>query len=287
MTNNQFSFEFFPPRTAVGERRFWRSLGQLETFNPAFLSITFGALGSGQQQSLTTVAQVSAETATPIAAHLTFEGSTRDEVRAIARNFLDSGVTRLVALRGDAREDAELAAKRGYCYQSVAEMIDDLRSVHDFDFSVACYPEVHPHARSAQHDLQVLKDKAEAGATRAISQFFFDADDFARFRDSAAAAAIDLPLVAGLLPIRDFERACDFAGKCGARIPQRLHSRFAGLDASDTERVARDEIERQTDRLIEHGCHDFHVYTLNKTLNFRQLKSSVPASGSACTVVAA
>lgn len=268
---NTFSFEFFPPRSAAGERKFWRALGQLETFNPAFLSITFGALGSGQQQSLTTVQQVASEATTPVAAHLTFEGSTRDEVRANARHFLQAGVTRLVALRGDAREDAALAAERGRCYQSVAEMIDDLRSIHDFDFSVACYPEVHPQAQSAAADLQTLKQKADAGANRAISQFFFDADDYARFRDAAAAASIELPIVAGLLPIRDFGRACDFAGRCGARVPDRLRKRFDGVTAQDTPCVAREEIERLTDQLIEHGCHDFHVYTLNNTLNFRQL----------------
>jgi methylenetetrahydrofolate reductase (NADPH) len=285
MTSNRFSFEFFPPRSAAGERKFWRALGQLETFDPAFVSITFGALGSGQLQSLTTVAQVAAETATPVAAHLTFEGSTRDEVRANARQFLDAGVTRLVALRGDAREDAQLAEKRGTCYQSVAQMIGDLKSMHDFDISVACYPEVHQQAVSAQHDLMELKAKADAGAARAISQFFFDADDFARFRDRVVAAGIDLPLVAGLLPIRDFDRACDFAASCGARVPARLRALFAATVPADRERVGLEELERLTDRLISHGCHDFHLYTLNRTLNFRQLKDS--AAGATGQAVAA
>jgi len=275
MNRNRFSFEFFPPRTPAGERKFWRALGQLETFNPAFLSITFGALGSGQQQSLTTVEQVAAETTTPIAAHLTFEGSTRDEVRANAQHFLEAGVTRLVALRGDAREDAALAARRGTCYTSVAQMIEDLKSLHDFDISVACYPEVHPQAPSAQHDLMQLMAKADAGAARAISQFFFDADDFARFRDDAVAASIELPLVAGLLPIRDFARACEFARSCGARIPDRLRTRFAATPPVDREHVALEELENLTDRLIAHGCHDFHIYTLNRTLSFRHLKEHV------------
>lgn len=290
MTANRFSFEFFPPRSSVGQRRFWRAFGQLETVSPAFFSITYGALGSGQQQSLTTVAEAAAETSVPIAAHLTFEGSTRDETRAVAQQFLDAGVTRLLALRGDARDDAMRARSRGRCYNSVAEMITDLRRLHEFDFSVACYPEVHPQAVSAAQDIQELKAKCDAGASRAVTQFFFDPEDFARFRDNAVAAGIDIPLVAGVLPVRDIDRVSDFAARCGARIPDSMRRRFARADgnADARRRIAQAELESLIDRLIALGCHDFHVYTLNQPISFRQLQAQSAARvGSPQDVVAA
>jgi len=192
MIDPVFSYEFFPPRTQLGERRFWRTVGRLEAQDAAFFSVTYGALGSAQSQSVETVEFAAKECETPIAAHLTFEGSTKEEINEVATRYRDAGVDRIVALRGDARAESELASKRGECYQSVPDFISGLLEIHPFDISVACYPDVHPKAENAQADLQALKEKLDAGANRAISQFFFDTDHYERFRDQAAAIGIDV-----------------------------------------------------------------------------------------------
>jgi len=261
-----FSYEFFPPATALGERRFWRSLGCAETMDPAFFSITYGALGTGQERSISAIENVIAECDVPIAAHLTFEGSTRAEIDEVARNLSSLGVDRIVALRGDDRENAHEAKKRGACYEDVADFIAGLREIYPFDISVACYPETHPKAKNAQADLQELKRKCDAGADRAITQFFFEVEQFERFRDSAAAAGIDTPIVAGILPIKDFDKMTGFAKRCGSAVPDRLYKLFepvkgnADLSAS----VAQQEMESMVDALIERDCNNFHIYTLNQ-----------------------
>jgi len=280
MNNPIFSYEFFPPRTQLGERRFWRTLGRLEAQEAAFFSITYGALGSGQSQSLETVEHASKECDTPIAAHLTFEGSTKEEINAVARRYRDAGVDRIVALRGDARAESEAASKRGACYKDVPEFINGLLEIHPFDISVACYPDVHPKAKNLQTDLQALKEKLDAGANRAISQFFFDTDDFERFRDQAAAHGIDAPIVAGVLPIRDFNKVVSFAEKCGTRVPQSLIEMFAPIadDGDAMSRMSQHQMDTFIDRLIEKDCHHFHIYTLNQMVNVKRCSQRLMAN---------
>ena len=280
MNNPIFSYEFFPPRTQLGERRFWRTLGRLEAQEAAFFSITYGALGSGQSQSLETVEHASKECDTPIAAHLTFEGSTKEEINAVARRYRDAGVDRIVALRGAAIAESEAASKRGACYKDVPEFINGLLEIHPFDISVACYPDVHPKAKNLQTDLQALKEKLDAGANRAISQFFFDTDDFERFRDQAAAHGIDAPIVAGVLPIRDFNNVVSFAEKCGTRVPQSLIEMFAPIadDGDAMSRMSQHQMDTFIDRLIEKDCHHFHIYTLNQMLIVKRCSQRLMAN---------
>jgi len=177
-----------------------------------------------------------------------------------------------VALRGDARKDAEQASTRGKCYQDVPEFIAGLLEIHPFDISVACYPDVHPKAKNAEADLRVLKEKLDAGANRAISQFFFDADDYERFRDRAAAIGIDAPIVAGVLPIRDFSKVVSFAEKCGTRVPENLKKMFTPIagDVDAMARVSQQQLDFFVDQLIERDCHHFHVYTLNQMVNVKR-----------------
>lgn len=272
MKDPVFSYEFFPPRTQLGERRFWRTLGRLEAQEAAFFSITYGALGSAQSQSVETVEYAATECETPIAAHLTFEGSTKDEINEVATRYRDAGVDRIVALRGDARAESELASKRGDCYKNVPDFIDGLLDIHPFDISVACYPDVHPKAKDLQADLYALKEKLDAGANRAISQFFFDVDDYDRFRDQAAAIGINAPIVAGVLPIRDFKSVVAFAEKCGTRVPPRLTEMFAPIadDRDAMARMSQHQMDTFIDRLIEKECHHFHIYTLNQMVNVKR-----------------
>jgi len=265
----EFSFEFFPPRSEQGQRRFWRTVGNLETFDPSFFSITYGALGTAQEASIDAVLAAAGEGHTPIAAHLTHEGSTIAEINSVAEKFAAAGVSRIVALRGDAREDAELARQRGPCYQSVAEMIQGLLSINEFDISVAAYPETHPKAVSATQDIDELKKKLDAGANRAITQFFFDPDDYDKLRERMASRGVFLPLTAGVLPIRNFAKVCEFAAKCGARVPQRLHRKFS--TTLDSEQLASNEMEWFIEQLQQRGCHQFHIYTLNQPVSVRQL----------------
>lgn len=272
MNEPVFSYEFFPPRTQLGERRFWRTVGRLEAQEAAFFSITYGALGTGQSQSVETVEFAAKECETPIAAHLTFEGSTIEEINAVATRYRDAGVDRIVALRGDAREESALASKRGKCYENVPEFIAGLLDIHPFDISVACYPDVHPKAENAETDLHALKDKLDAGANRAISQFFFDADEYERFRDRAAAIGINAPIVAGVLPVRDFNKVVSFAQQCGTNVPQKLTAMFASI-ADDQEAMARasqQQLDTFIDQLIEKDCHHFHIYTLNQMVNVKR-----------------
>jgi len=272
MNDPVFSYEFFPPRTQLGERRFWRTLGRLEAQQAAFFSITYGALGTAQEVSIEAVESAAKESDTPIAAHLTFEGSTKDEIDAVARRYKEAGVDRIVALRGDARDDAEQAAKRGACYQNVPEFIDGLLQIHPFDISVACYPDVHPKAKCQESDLLALKEKVDAGANRAITQFFFDADDYLRFTEHASAVGINVPIVAGVLPIRDFSKVMTFAKQCGAKVPSSLVDKFQAVegDAHATAILAQRQLDEFVEQLIDNGCRHFHIYTLNQIVEIKR-----------------
>lgn len=213
------SFEFFPPKTPEMERTLWETVERLEPYRPAFFSVTYGAGGSTRERTHATVARIARETDIPAAAHLTCVDATRAEIDEVAKQYWDAGIRHIVALRGDA-SDPEAGYQphpEGYAY--AADLVAGLRDVAPFEISVAAYPEVHPDAPDADFDLDNLKRKVDAGATRAITQFFFENEDFLRFRDRVAAAGIDVPLVPGIMPVTNFKNVTRFAGMCGAGIP--------------------------------------------------------------------
>lgn len=258
MTSPVLSFEFFPPKTPKMERTLWRNIGQLEMLKPAFFSVTYGALGSERDHSLDTVFNMQRECHVPVAAHLTAAGHTRESLLELAARFKANNVERIVALRGDAD-----LTEGGL--SDVADMVEVLRSVADFDISVAAYPEVHPKAASLEADLKQLKRKLDAGAQRALTQYFFDADVFLRFRDAAVKAGINQPLVPGILPVHDFDKVQAFSARCGATVPVRLHDVFAGTVAGSQEQKKLG-IELAVDlceKLMAEGVNQLHFYTLN------------------------
>lgn len=279
------SYEFFPPSNAIGERRFWRTLGCLETLNPSFFSVTYGALGSAQDNSLSTIQNVLAESNVPVAAHLTFEGSTKAEIIAVAIRLRDMGVDKIVALRGDDRENANKAAQRGAVFNDVAEFIAGLLEIHPFDISVAGYPEVHPKASSSAGDISSLARKVDAGANRVITQFFFDLDAIDRFQDSVDAAGISVPVVPGLLPVRDFNKMTQFARRCGTVVPKALYEYFkpAENDPNLASALGRAQVEALIDALQNRGYKHFHIYTLNQPIELTQCSTGYSAAD--CQVV--
>lgn len=263
-TEPGFSYEFFPPRSAAMERRLWRAIGQLERLRPEFFSMTYGALGSAQWVSVDTAIAMHRDSPIPVAAHLTCADADREQVLAIARDFHAAGITRLVALRGDAAGDA---GDQVYGFPSAAELVEALRSIADFDISVAAYPETHPQAAGSLADLKHLQRKLDAGANRAITQYFFDAECFLRFRDRAAALGIDKPLVPGILPVHDIDKVIAFSQRCGASVPADFAARFLPVkqDPAASYRLALELAVGLCQRLIDEGVDHLHLYTLNQT----------------------
>lgn len=260
------SFEFFPPADAAMEATLWQSVQRLAPLAPRFVSVTYGADGSTRDRTHKVVQRIQRETALTGAPHLTCVGATRDEVLEIARGYWQDGIRHIVALRGDAPAGATSYQPHPQGFAYGADLVAGLRKIADFDISVAAYPEVHPEARSAAEDLDNLKRKVDAGATRAITQFFFDSDDYLRFRDRCVAAGIRVSIVPGILPITRFPQVTRFAARCGAKIPAWLAERFAGLDEDpDTRRlIAANVAIEQVSRLRRHGVGEFHFYTLNR-----------------------
>jgi methylenetetrahydrofolate reductase (NADPH) len=260
------SFEFFPPADAAMETTLWTSVERLAPLAPCFVSVTYGADGSTRERTHNVVTRINDETALTGAPHLTCIGATRGEILDIARGYWDQGIRHLVALRGDPPRGQRGYAPHpdGFAYAS--DLVAGLKGVAPFEVSVAAYPEVHPEARSADADLANLKRKIDAGATRAITQFFYDTEVFLRFRDRCAAAGIHAPIVPGILPITRFPQVLRFAQACGAGIPQWLHERFSGLDEDpDTRRlIAASVAIEQVQALARHGVQEFHFYTLNR-----------------------
>jgi methylenetetrahydrofolate reductase (NADPH) len=260
------SFEFFPPNDAALEKVLWQSVQRLAPLAPRFVSVTYGADGSTRERTHAVVSRIQSETPLTGAPHLTCVGAPREEILDIARRYWQQGIRHIVALRGDPPSGSShyVPHPKGFAYAS--DLVAGLRSVADFDISVAAYPEVHPEAANAQQDLDNLRRKIDAGATRAITQFFFDTDAYLRFRDRCAAAGITVSIVPGILPITRFPQVTRFAARCGATIPGWLEERFAGLDDDpDTRRlIAANVAIEQVSRLRRHGVSEFHFYTLNR-----------------------
>ncbi|HNP35981.1 MAG TPA: methylenetetrahydrofolate reductase [Woeseiaceae bacterium] len=263
----QVSFEFFPPSTEMMNETLWRSIRRLSVLGPRFVSVTYGADGSTRERTHAAVARIAEETALTAAPHLTCIGADRAEIDDIAREYWDMGVRHLVALRGDPPADATgyRPNPKGYAY--AADLVAGLKKIADFDISVAAYPEVHPEAANAISDLDNLRRKLDAGANRAITQFFFDVDTFLRFRDLCAAAGIKSTIVPGILPITRFPQLQRFAARCGASVPDWLSERFMGLDDDDETRqmIAASVAIEQVRRLQAEGINEFHFYTLNRS----------------------
>jgi methylenetetrahydrofolate reductase (NADPH) len=263
----QVSFEFFPPQTPEMEATLWRSIERLAVLAPRFVSVTYGADGSTRERTHAAVERVLKETTLTPAPHLTCIGASRGEIDDIARGYWDMGVRHLVALRGDPPRGSGPCAPRADGYAYAADLVRGLKAVADFDISVAAYPEVHPEARDAGLDLDNLKRKLDAGASRAITQFFFDVELYLRFRDRCAAAGIESAIVPGILPITRFPQLERFAERCGASVPAWLRQRFEGLDDDPETRrlIAASVAIEQVRALQKEGIDEFHFYTLNRS----------------------
>ena len=261
------SFEFFPPNTVEMEKTLWNSIRHLGVLEPSFVSVTYGADGSTRKRTHAAVARIQSETDLIAAPHLTCIGARRGEIDDIARRYWDMGVRHIVALRGDPPKSAQsyVPHKDGYAYAS--NLVCGLKRVADFEISVAAYPEVHPEAENAEADLDNLKRKLDAGASRAITQFFFDIESYFRFRDRCAAAGIDSPIVPGVLPITRFPQLTRFAEQCGATVPEWLEDRFDGLeDDSETRKLIAASVAIEHVALLRaEGVREFHFYTLNRS----------------------
>ena len=262
----QVSFEFFPPKTETMAETLWQSIQTLAPLKPRFVSVTYGAGGSTRERTHATVERILDETDLTPAAHLTCVGASREEIDAIARDYWELGVRNIVALRGDPPEPGMTYQPHPQGYRDAADLVRGLKAVAPFDISVAAYPEVHPDSASRQFDLDNLKRKIDAGADRAITQFFFSAECFLRFRDEAAAAGIDVEIVPGILPVSNVATTRRFARSCGAAIPDWLDQLFEGLDDLPAARqlIAATVAAELCGQLYAGGVRCFHFYTLNR-----------------------
>ncbi|GJL80954.1 MAG: methylenetetrahydrofolate reductase [marine bacterium B5-7] len=261
-----FSFEFFPPGNEAGERRLAKTYDVLTALSPDFTSITYGAGGSNREKSLHTVSALKARSKCEVAAHLTCIGSSRADIDAAIDGFIEIGIDHFVALRGDIPRDAGPDTLISSAFTRADQLVEVIRRRGDFNISVATYPEKHPESANLAQDITALKAKQDAGANRAITQFFFDTDKFLRFRDAAVTAGIRIPIIPGILPVHNYAGTARFAAGCGANIPSWVHELFNGLDDSPEVRamVATTVATEQCARLIEHGTEHLHFYTLNQ-----------------------
>jgi methylenetetrahydrofolate reductase (NADPH) len=262
----QVSFEFFPPKSEKMEAQLWEAIQTLVPLAPRFVSVTYGAGGSTRERTHATVARIARETAIPAAAHLTCVEATRAEIDEIARAYWEAGVRHIVALRGDPPQPGAPYREHPGGYRNAADLVAGLRKIAPFDISVAAYPECHPDSSDPQVDIENLKAKIDAGANRAISQFFFSPEAFFRFRDRAAAAGIATEIVPGILPVSNVAQTRKFAGQCGAAIPSWMDRLFEGLDDHPAARqlVAATIAAELCRKLYAGGVRHFHFYTLNR-----------------------
>ncbi|WP_395515964.1 methylenetetrahydrofolate reductase [NAD(P)H] [Pseudorhizobium flavum] len=262
------SFEFFPPRSADMEGQLWDAVLDLGAWNPDFVSVTYGAGGSTKAPTLSVVRRLIRETALPTAAHLTCVDASRDETRNVVEDFRAAGVRRIVALRGDPASGVGTQYRpHADGYANAAELVAGLREIGNFDISVSAYPEKHPESADLAFDIEMLKRKADAGAARALTQFFFDNDVYERYLEKVRAAGIDMPIVPGIMPIQNLTQLKRFAGRCGASVPTFLDRRFEGYEENpeDRAKVAADVAAEQIDDLLGRGVTDFHIYTMNRS----------------------
>ncbi|MBN9431091.1 MAG: methylenetetrahydrofolate reductase [NAD(P)H] [Bosea sp.] len=288
------SFEFFPPKTEAMEETLWRSIERLAPLAPCFVSVTYGAGGSTRERTHATVSRILAETALKPAAHLTCVGATRAEVDAVVDAYAEAGVRHIVALRGDPAEGIGTAYRpHPGGYDRSADLVAAIRSRHpEIEVSVSAYPERHPESADWATEIDNLKRKVDAGATRAITQFFFDNDLYAAYRDRVAAAGLDIPIVPGIVPVLNFTQTARFAEKAGASVPPWFAARFEGLeeDAATRQLVAAAVCAEQVFDLVDRGVSDFHFYTMNRAdlvyaichlLGMRPAKPAAPESAAA------
>ncbi|HAW7645901.1 TPA: methylenetetrahydrofolate reductase [Escherichia coli] len=254
------SFEFFPPRTSEMEQTLWNSIDRLSSLKPKFVSVTYGANSGERDRTHSIIKGIKDRTGLEAAPHLTCIDATPDELRTIARDYWNNGIRHIVALRGD------LPPGSGKPEMYASELVTLLKEVADFDISVAAYPEVHPEAKSAQADLLNLKRKVDAGANRAITQFFFDVESYLRFRDRCVSAGIDVEIIPGILPVSNFKQAKKFADMTNVRIPAWMAQMFDGLDDdAETRKLVGANIAMDMVKILSReGVKDFHFYTLNR-----------------------
>jgi methylenetetrahydrofolate reductase (NADPH) len=260
------SFEFFPPRTPEMEASLWRAVHRLEGLAPRFVSVTYGAGGTTRLRTHNTVTHLRDQTGLEPAAHLTCVAASRAEVDEVARRYADAGIHHIVALRGDAPEGQSAFKPHPEGYANAAELVAGLKRIADFEISVAAHPEGHPDSKSLDADIDNLARKVDAGASRAITQYFFEPEVFLRFRDKVRSRGLDVPLVPGILPVTNFKTLVKFSAACGATVPAWLGERFAGLDDDPEIRplVATGIAVELCRALQREGVDEFHFYTLNR-----------------------
>lgn len=265
-TATRVSFEFFPPKTPEMEETLWRSIRRLEPFQPELVSVTYGAGGSTRERTHDTVKRIVQETSLTPAAHLTCVGASRAETDEVIRAYWDAGIRHIVALRGDMPELGAPYVPHPQGYQSTPELIAGIRKIADFEVIVSAYPEKHPESSSIEADIDLLKQKVDAGATRAISQFVFDTEKHARFLDTVRRAGVEVPLVPGIMPTTNFKGTKRMAERCGASIPKWLDDYYIGLDDELETRklIAAYVAAEQVNRLRAYGFDRFQFYTLNQ-----------------------
>ncbi len=256
------SFEFFPPHDTDATLRLWRSVERLAPLGPDYVSVTYGAGGTTRERTVSAIKTIKDRARLNVAGHLTCVGASREETQEVARTYARLGVRRIVALRGDAPKGADRFVPHPDGYGNAAELVAGLREVGNFDIAVAAYPEGHPEAPDLNADIENLKRKIDAGATSAITQFFFENETFLRFRDACAAAGILVPITPGILPIENFAKMVNFAARCQAHVPDWMHDAFRNAgDEADT--LATAIATEQCDDLIREGVDHLHFYTLN------------------------
>jgi methylenetetrahydrofolate reductase (NADPH) len=265
--NIRVSFEFFPPKTAEMEQSLWEAIARLAPLEPNFVSVTYGAGGSTRERTHATVKRILGETMLTPAAHLTCVAATRAEIDAVISGYAEAGVRHIVALRGDPTSGAgERYVPHPGGYHNAADLVAGIKRHGDLEVSVSAYPEKHPDSPSVEADIDMLKAKVDAGASRAITQFFFENSLYFRYLDRVRGRGIDVPIVPGILPVQNFKTTKNFAARCGASVPDWLAERFDGLDddAATRKLIAAAVAAEQVLDLVDHGVTDFHFYTMNR-----------------------
>lgn len=260
------SFEFFPPKTQEMEQKLWHSIQQLQSLNPAFVSVTYGAGGSTRERTHHTVQRIVKETSLKPAAHLTCVDASREEVDQVARDYWQAGVRHIVALRGDPKQGMTDYVPHPQGYRYACDLVAGLKQIDDFEISVAAFPEKHPNSTSFEADIDYLKAKIDAGATRAITQYFFDVEHYFRFMERLAKNGVNIPVVPGILPVGNFSQVKKFSIMCGSSVPTWLEQLFDGLDHEPLKRdaVAISVATAQCRELIRFGARQLHFYTINR-----------------------